>query len=153
MAGQYDGIYGKTIPRHFLLYFYTAVKKGIGRKVIQLIERSNFKFDVGHQLLPKTLIDPADNIGLEKLKLLRPNRTVDMNYQKFSFKCGRLRIISQIPPDDLSTTGWKELGEPAKELHRETSELIMKSVKILGTCIKEAPEFGARKRRKRYSEV
>jgi uncharacterized protein (DUF362 family) len=54
-----------------------------------------------------------------------------------------------IPPDDLDRPGWDDMGEAPVELRRENLKLIAKSIKILGTCLKEAPEFAARKRRKR----
>jgi uncharacterized protein (DUF362 family) len=54
-----------------------------------------------------------------------------------------------IPPDQLDLKGWDELGEAPTGIKRESAKLVMKSVKILGTCIKEAPEFAARRRHKR----
>ena len=53
-----------------------------------------------------------------------------------------------ISPDDLLSEGWKALGEPATEFHNESLPLLMKSLKILGSCVREAPEFAARRRRK-----
>jgi len=53
-----------------------------------------------------------------------------------------------IPPDDLSRAGWENVGEAPARLKRESLKLFKKSVRVLGTCIREAPEFGARKRRK-----
>lgn len=53
-----------------------------------------------------------------------------------------------LPPDDLATPGWKDVGEAPAELKREGLKYFKKSLGILGTCIKEAPEFSARKRRK-----
>ncbi len=54
-----------------------------------------------------------------------------------------------IPPDQLDRKGWDDVGEAPAGIKRESAKLVMKSVKILGTCIKEAPEFAARKRRKK----
>jgi len=54
-----------------------------------------------------------------------------------------------IPPDQLDREGWDDLGEAPAGIKRESAKLVMKSVKILGTCITEAPEFAARKRRKK----
>jgi len=51
-----------------------------------------------------------------------------------------------IPPDDLDTPGWTDVGETSAEWKREPARLIGKSFRILGTCMKEAPEFRARKR-------
>jgi len=56
-----------------------------------------------------------------------------------------------IPPDDLDAQGWSDVGEALPELKRNTGKLMMQSVKILGTCIKEAPEFAANKRRKTHA--
>lgn len=52
-----------------------------------------------------------------------------------------------IPPDDLTTPGWADVGEDPLELKRDSWKLFKKSLAILGTCIKEAPEFSARKRK------
>jgi hypothetical protein len=52
-----------------------------------------------------------------------------------------------IPPDDLAAEGWPNVGDAPAELKRDTGRLLAKSLKILGTCIREAPEFAARKRR------
>lgn len=52
-----------------------------------------------------------------------------------------------IPPDDLETAGWDDVGETPVELKKESMKLIMKSFRILGGCMKEAPEFTARRRR------
>ncbi|MBN2561687.1 MAG: DUF362 domain-containing protein [Phycisphaerae bacterium] len=51
-----------------------------------------------------------------------------------------------IPPDDLETPGWADVGETPAELHRDSMKYFLKSLRILGLCVKEAPEFGARKR-------
>ncbi len=56
-----------------------------------------------------------------------------------------------IPPDDLSREGWDDVGRVPAELKRETVKLFARSMRILGTCIKEAPEFAARRRRKSAS--
>ncbi|MCX6339623.1 MAG: DUF362 domain-containing protein [Candidatus Aureabacteria bacterium] len=54
-----------------------------------------------------------------------------------------------IPPDDLDRAGWDNVGDAPASLRRESLKLFKKSVCVLGTCIREAPEFAARKRRKR----
>jgi len=51
-----------------------------------------------------------------------------------------------IAPDNLSAKGWDDVGEAPAQLHRSSMKLLMKSLGILGGCIKEAPEFAARKR-------
>lgn len=53
----------------------------------------------------------------------------------------------QIPADDWTATGWPSLGEPIPALKKDTLGLLKKSMKILGTCIKEAPEIANRRRR------
>ena len=58
-----------------------------------------------------------------------------------------------IPPDDLDARGWDDVGEALPELKRDAGKLMMQSVKILGTCIKEAPEFAAKKRRKSQAGI
>lgn len=56
-----------------------------------------------------------------------------------------------IAPERLDAKGWDDVGEAHPELRRETAKLIWQSVKILGTCMKEAPEFAARQRRKEHA--
>ncbi|MFW5871177.1 MAG: DUF362 domain-containing protein [Verrucomicrobiota bacterium] len=51
-----------------------------------------------------------------------------------------------LPSDDLETPGWKDVGSQPAELKPDSLHLIGKSLKILGECVKEAPEFRARKR-------
>ncbi len=53
-----------------------------------------------------------------------------------------------IPPEDLQKRGWDNLGEAPGKLPRETDKQIRKALKILGTCIKEAPEISAKRKRK-----
>ena len=56
-----------------------------------------------------------------------------------------------ISPEDTAAEGWRELGAPATALHKESARLVGQSLKILGECIREAPEFAARRRRKAAS--
>jgi len=42
--------------------------------------------------------------------------------------------------------GYTDIGAMSPEFHHNTMEMLAQSVKILGTCIKEAPERDARKR-------
>ena len=51
-----------------------------------------------------------------------------------------------IPPDDLTATGWPTVGVDPAELKRESMKYFLKSLRILGLCIREAPEFAAKKR-------
>jgi hypothetical protein len=51
-----------------------------------------------------------------------------------------------LPPGDLETPGWKEVGDQPAELKPDSMKLIARSLKVLAECIKEAPEFRARKR-------
>jgi len=51
-----------------------------------------------------------------------------------------------IPPDDLTATGWPTVGLDPAELKRESMKYFLKSLRILGLCIREAPEFAAKKR-------
>ncbi len=53
-----------------------------------------------------------------------------------------------LDPADLEAAGWDDVGAEPAELKRETWKMIKKSLAILGTCVREAPEFEARKRRK-----
>lgn len=54
----------------------------------------------------------------------------------------------ELPPDDLETPGWANTGDLPAILKTESMEYFKKSLRILGLCVKEAPEFAARKRRK-----
>lgn len=51
-----------------------------------------------------------------------------------------------IRADDLTTAGWKNIPAASSQLRRDTGHLVAKSMRILATCIREAPEFAARKR-------
>ena len=52
-----------------------------------------------------------------------------------------------LPPGDLSSAGWPDVGREPLELHRDGWKLFAQSLRILGTCVREAPEFEARRRR------
>jgi len=52
-----------------------------------------------------------------------------------------------LPPDDLQTPGWNDAGSPPAGLRSGRLALFAKSMRILGTCLREAPEFAARRRR------
>ncbi len=55
-------------------------------------------------------------------------------------------------PDDRNVLGWNDIGTAPAKLNKETMKLIGRSFKVLGTCIKEAPEFGNRKRFKKEGQ-
>lgn len=52
-----------------------------------------------------------------------------------------------LPPGDLTLPGWRDVGADPLMLKKESAKLFFQSLKVLGTCIKEAPEFSARRRR------
>jgi uncharacterized protein (DUF362 family) len=52
-----------------------------------------------------------------------------------------------LPPDDLTAAGWADVGADPLTLKKDSWRLFKKSMRILGTCLKEAPEFAARRRR------
>ncbi len=54
----------------------------------------------------------------------------------------------ELSPDNLLEEGWKDVGAAPAQFKKKTMELLIKAVRILGTCIKEAPEFTMRKKRK-----
>jgi hypothetical protein len=58
-----------------------------------------------------------------------------------------------LPPDDLETAGWSTLPSTPAELSTEGWEAFKRSIGILGTCLREAPEFSARKRRKQATDA
>ena len=51
----------------------------------------------------------------------------------------------KVTPDE---NGWSEVGTEPARLDRNTLQLMAKATRILGTCVKEAPEFHARKRQR-----
>ncbi len=56
----------------------------------------------------------------------------------------------ELPPDDLTAPGWKDVeklsvGECKKSL-QESRKHFRQALKVLGECIKEAPEFSTRRR-------
>ena len=56
----------------------------------------------------------------------------------------------EVPPGDLLVPGWRDVGADPLDLKPESMKLIRKSMSILGTCMREAPEFGARSRRRQH---
>ena len=50
-------------------------------------------------------------------------------------------------------TGYPDVGEERPRVVRGTLELLWMGLKILGTCIREAPEIPVRRRRRRRAEV
>ncbi len=59
----------------------------------------------------------------------------------------------KLDPNDLTVPGWSDVGEQPAELKSESMRYFMQSLRILGLCVKEAPEFAARKRRKKADAV
>jgi hypothetical protein len=53
----------------------------------------------------------------------------------------------QIPPNQADAEGWSNLGPEVKEFKKESMDILLQSFRVLGTCIKEAPEFDAKRRR------
>ncbi|HHV30051.1 MAG TPA: DUF362 domain-containing protein [Clostridium sp.] len=54
----------------------------------------------------------------------------------------------ELPPDDLSIPGWSDVGDKPLKLDKETRKMMRKAFRVLGTAIKEAPEFHAKKVKK-----
>jgi uncharacterized protein (DUF362 family) len=52
-----------------------------------------------------------------------------------------------LPPGDLSIPGWANVGAEPATLDRQTARLLGKALRVLGTCVHEAPEFDAKRRR------
>ena len=46
-----------------------------------------------------------------------------------------------LPPDDLTTPGFADVGQEPARLNARTMKLLSKGIRILGTAMKEAPEF------------
>jgi hypothetical protein len=53
-----------------------------------------------------------------------------------------------LPLEPMDCPGWLDVGLEPAQLRREHWRHFKRSLRILGTCIKESPEFAARKRRK-----
>jgi uncharacterized protein (DUF362 family) len=53
-----------------------------------------------------------------------------------------------LPPDRLDLPGWPDVGADPAELRTESMKYFFESLRILGLCVKEAPEFSARRRRR-----
>jgi len=51
-----------------------------------------------------------------------------------------------LPPDDLQTPGWDTVGDAPAHLDTKTHRMILRAIRLVGSCVKEAPEFSARKR-------
>ena len=49
--------------------------------------------------------------------------------------------------------GYPDVGTDAAEIEKTGSRAFYESIGILGTCIKEAPEFGTRRRKKAAAEA
>jgi len=54
----------------------------------------------------------------------------------------------QLPADDLSVPGWEHVGDKPLKLDKETSKMIRKAFRVLGTAIREAPELAQRNQKK-----
>ncbi len=51
-----------------------------------------------------------------------------------------------LSPGDLTRIGWSDVGAAPLKLKRPARKLLAQSFRVLGTCIREAPEFSARRR-------
>lgn len=54
----------------------------------------------------------------------------------------------EIDPNDLAAKGWPEIPAAPAELKAESMKYFLESLRVLGLCVREAPEFAAKKRRK-----
>jgi len=54
----------------------------------------------------------------------------------------------ELPPDDLKTKGWKDVGRAPARLKRNALMHMLKSFGLLGMAVREAPEYAAARRRK-----
>jgi uncharacterized protein (DUF362 family) len=57
-----------------------------------------------------------------------------------------------IPPEDLDTPGWQDVGTRPAKLNRSSWKLILRAFRILGTALKEAPEFSSKRRRRKPTQ-
>ena len=56
----------------------------------------------------------------------------------------------RIPKDDLKTPGWQDVGKKPVKLKRSMLKLMLRAFGVLGTAVKEAPEFSASKHRRKF---
>jgi len=54
-----------------------------------------------------------------------------------------------LDPNDLTIQGWDNVGDTVDELQGAGLKAFRESFRVLGTCMKEAPEFAAKKRLKK----
>ncbi len=54
--------------------------------------------------------------------------------------------VTELPPDDLETTGWTDVGATPPRLDKKSIKMASKSMRVLMHAIREAPEFSAGKK-------
>ncbi len=70
-------------------------------------------------------------------------------FEVLSSEWGRLfNNWENVQPDER---GWPDVGKAPSELKKSTLKLISRGFKILGECIREAPEFATKRRRRKSS--
>jgi uncharacterized protein (DUF362 family) len=57
----------------------------------------------------------------------------------------------QLPPDDLATPGWTDVGAAPLNLKPQTLKQLREAMRLVGMCVRESPEFAARRRHRRVS--
>jgi hypothetical protein len=55
----------------------------------------------------------------------------------------------QLPPDDLVTPGWADVGADPLDLKPETLKQLREAIRLAGMCVRESPELAARRRLRR----
>jgi hypothetical protein len=51
-----------------------------------------------------------------------------------------------IDPNNLTAAGWSDVGAMPAVLKTESMKYFLESLRILGLCVREAPEFAAKRR-------
>ncbi len=74
--------------------------------------------------------------------LKRVNKILKSDWGKLFHNWEKVRI----PSDELKTSGWKDVGTTPVKLKKGSLKLLLKAFRILGTTLKEAPEFKSKKR-------
>jgi uncharacterized protein (DUF362 family) len=77
--------------------------------------------------------------------LRRVNNALKSDWGRLFFNWDKLAL----PTNDLSTPGWTDVGQGSPRVTRGALKQAIRSMGVLGTAIREAPEFAARAQRRK----
>ena len=61
------------------------------------------------------------------------------------------RLFRNLETAQADASGYPDVGTTAPEIEKTGTKALVESIGILGTCIREAPEFASRKRHTKNS--